>query len=314
MKKIILSVLIAIVAGFVSCRKTDTDVDINQYDEEQIQAYIKSNGITGMQRDASGVYYKVLKAGKGDRFEYKDSIGLVFTLHSFDGQYASVDTFANHYTGYLGHISDSGYPLPLALQTAIYDLVKNYGGKIRLLIPSHLGYGAKGIGTGSSTTVNTRITGNQCLDYYINVMNNQPGDNQSTYDDLVIRNYLTANNLTGFQKTASGIYYLIRRAGLGTTRVTDNSYVNCDYTFLLLNSLVFNQSNNGSPGAQLEVPELVPGVKEAFKSFATTGTNMTVIIPSSLAYGSAGIKSQGLPGNSCVRFDVQVFNVAPDVN
>jgi len=307
MKKIILSLLIAIVAGFVSCRKADTDPDINQYDEEQIQAYIKDNGITGMQRDASGVYYKILKAGTGPRFEYSDSIGFVFTLHTVDGTYASTDTLFNHYTGYLGHISAT---YPLALQTAIYELVKNYGGKIRLLVPSHLGYGGSGLGTGSSTTVNTRIAGNQCLDYYVNVMSNLPGD-QNTYDDLVIRNYLTANNLTGFQKTASGIYYIIRRPGVGTTPVTDNSYVNCNYTFALLNGFVFNDYNDSGAGAQLEVPDLIDGVKEAFKSFATTGTNMTVIIPSSLAYGASGVKTQNVPGNSCVRFDVQVFNVSP---
>jgi FKBP-type peptidyl-prolyl cis-trans isomerase FkpA len=309
MKKIILSLLIAIVAGFVSCRKADTDPDINQYDEEQIQAYIKDNGITGMQRDASGIYYKVLKAGTGARFQYSDSIGLVFTLHTFDGTYASTDTMSNHYTGYLGHISRTGYPL--AMQTAIYELVKNYGGKIRLLIPSHLGYGSKGIGSGSSTTVNTRIAGNQCLDYYINVMNNQPGDNQNTYDDMVIKNYIKANGLTGFQKTASGLYYLITRPGVGTTPVTDNSYVNCNYTFQLLNAYIFNQYNTAGAGAQFEIPELIAGVKEAFKSFATTGTKMTIIMPSSLAYGANGVKDQNVPGNSCVRFDVQVFNVSP---
>ena len=309
MKNIILSILIAIVAGFVSCRKTDTDLDINQYDDEQIQAYIKTNGITGMQKDASGIYYKILKAGTGNRFQYSDSIGIVFTLHSFDGQYASVDTIANHYTGFLGHIGDSGYPA--AMQTALYELVQKYGGKVRLLIPSHLGYGAKGVGAGSSTTVNTRIAGNQCLDYYINVMNNQPGDNQNTYDDLVIKNYITAQGLTGFQRAPSGLYYSITRPGVGTTPVTDNSYVNCFYTSLLLNNFIFDQYNYDGAGAQLEVPDLVPGIKQAFKSFATSGTKMIVIMPSSMAYGSAGVKSKNIPGNSCVRFDVQVLNVSP---
>ncbi|MFD0748671.1 FKBP-type peptidyl-prolyl cis-trans isomerase [Mucilaginibacter calamicampi] len=308
MKKIILSLLIAVVAGFVSCRKTDTDVDINQYDDEQIQAYIKTNGITGMQKDASGVYYKVLKTGTGSRFQYSDSVGFVYTLHSFDGQYASVDTIANHYTGYLGHISEATYPL--SLQTAIYELVKNYGGKIRLLIPSHLAYGAKGIGTGSSTTVNVRIAGNQCLDYYINVMNNQPGDNQNTYDDLVIKNYLAAKGLTGYQRTSSGLYYLITRPGVGTTPVTNNSYVNCFYTTGLLNGLMVDQ-NNDAPGAQLEVPEVITGIREAFKSLATTGAKMTIIMPSSLAYGQMGVKANNIPGNSCLRFDVQVLNVTP---
>jgi len=310
MKKIIFSLLIAVVAGFVSCRKTDTDPDIKQFDEEQIQAYIKSNGITGMQRDASGIYYKVLKAGTGTALDYADSISLVFTLHSVDGLYASTDSVAtNHYSGYLGHISASGYPL--ALQTAIYELVKNNGGKIRLLIPSHLAYGANGVGSGSSTTVNTRIAGNQSLDYYVNVMNDKDDDNQNTYDDLVIKNYLIANNLTGFQRTPSGLYYLIQRPGVGTTPVTDDSYVNCFYTFQLLNKFIFNQYNVEGAGAQLEIPDVIPGISEAFKSFATTGTKMIIVMPSYLAYGRPGIPAQNVPGNSCVRFDVQVLNVSP---
>jgi FKBP-type peptidyl-prolyl cis-trans isomerase FkpA len=310
MKKIIFSLLIAVVAGFVSCRKTDADPDINQYDEEQIQAYIKSNGITGMQRDVSGVYYKVLKAATttAKDLRYADSISMVFTLHTVDGKYASTDTISNHYSGYLGHISQAGYPL--ALQTAIYELVKKHGGKIRLLIPSHLGYGGSGVGTGSSTTVNTRIDGNQCLDYYVNVMSNEPGD-QNTYDDLVIKNYIAANGLVGFQKTASGLYYLITRVGVGTTPVTNDSYVNCNYTAQLLNGYIFDQYNYEGSGTQLEVPELTAGVKEAFKSFATTGTKMTVIIPSYLAYGKTGINTKKVPGNSCMRFDVQVLNVSP---
>jgi FKBP-type peptidyl-prolyl cis-trans isomerase len=142
-------------------------------------------------------------------------------------------------------------------------------------------------------------------------MNNQPGDNQNTYDDMVIKNYMTAKGLTGFQKTASGMYYQITRAGVGTTPVTDNSYVNCYYTFQLLNAFVFDQYNVEGSGAQFEVPELIPGVKEALKSFATTGTKMTVIIPSYLAYKGPGAKNNNVPGNSCLRFDVQVLNVTP---
>jgi len=39
------------------------------------------------------------------------------------------------------------------------NLLKNKGGKIRLLIPSHLAYGTTGVGSGSSTVTNNRIAG-----------------------------------------------------------------------------------------------------------------------------------------------------------
>lgn len=307
MKKIIFSLLILVVAGLLSCRKNDVQPDIKQYDDEQIQAFIKSNGITGMQRDASGIYYQILKAGSGDQFQYKDSIGFVYTLRTFDGRYASVDTISNHYTGYVGHIAQGGYPV--ALQTAIFEIVKKYGTKVRLLVPSNLGYGSSGVGTGSSEN-NTRIYGNQCLDYYVNVMSNVPGD-QSIYDDLVIRNYLTANSLTGYSKTASGIYYKILRPGVGTKAITNNTTVSCNYTSLLLNGYIFSQANFGDSGVSLEIPDLIPGVSEILKSFATTGTNMSIILPSQQAYGQRGITSSNVPGNSCIRFDVQVLNLIP---
>ncbi len=308
MKKIILSVLVLIVATLVSCRKNDVDQDIKQYDDEQIQNFIKTNGITGMQKDASGVYYKILSTGSADDLKYSDSVSFVFTLHTFDGRYASVDTLSNHYTGYLGRLQNSGYPA--ALQTAIFELAKKYGTRIRLLVPSNLGYGTAGVGQGSSTTNNTRIYGNQCLDYYINIMKKTPAD-QKLYDDMVIRNYMTANGITDYQKTASGLYYKILRPGVSSTPVTDNSTVNCNYTFSLLNGYIFDQFNGSSTGTPLEVPELVAGVKEALTSFATVGTNMSVLIPSSLAYGTRSSSSPVIPGNSCVRFDVQVFNVTP---
>ncbi len=319
MKKVIFSVIALVIVTLVSCRKGDVDPDIKQYDEEQIQNFIKTNGITGMLRDTSGVYYKVLKEGTGNNpLKYSDSISLVFTLHTFDGRYASADTFANHYSGYLGHIQQAGYPL--ALQTSIYNLVKKHGGKIRLLIPSHLGYGASGVGQGSSTTNNTRIYGNQCLDYYVNVINkekpsaqNTDNDNQSTYDDMVIRNYMTANALTGFLKTPSGIYYQITREGVGTTPITYNSTVYCTYTFRLLNGYIFDQFNSSGSGAPLEVPELVPGLRDAFTNIptVTVGTKMTIILPSGLAYGKSALTTRSVPGNSCARFDVQILNVTP---
>jgi len=50
-------------------------------------------------------------------------------MHSFDGKYVVEDTVLNHYFGYLGHVSPNG------LMLGMRNLLKNKGGKIRLLIP-----------------------------------------------------------------------------------------------------------------------------------------------------------------------------------
>lgn len=308
MKKIIFTVLIAAVAGITSCRKNDADPDVKQFDEEQIQAYIKNNAITGMQRDTSGIYYKVLTPGTGPSLSYADSIGLVFTLKTVDGNYSSADTISNHYSDYLGHLGTKGYPA--SLQSALLNLAKKYGTRIRLLVPSHIGYGLNGVGQGSSTNVNTRIEGNQCLDYYIHVINKLPGDNQNTYDEQVIKNYITANSLTGYQRTASGLYYKVLLPGVGSAQITDNTTITAFYTVSLLNAFVFNQYNT-DPAASLDIPDLIKGVQEGLKIAGTSGVKLSFLIPSYLGYGKTGLTSLSVPGNSCLRFDVQVVNVTP---
>lgn len=309
MKKIVFSLLIVAIAGIMSCRKTDTDPDIKQYDEDQIQAFIKTNGITGMQRDTSGIYYKILTPGTGTTLAYPDSLSFVYTLNTFDGKYKNVDTLNNHYCGFLGHLSAKGYPK--ALQTALFNLVKKNGTRVRFLVPSHLAYGPTGIGSGSSTNTDTRIDGNQCLDYYIHLMNNQPGDNQDTYDDLVIKNYLIAKSLTGYTKLPNtGVYYLITKPGVTNSVITDNTTISATYTFTLLNGYIFNE-NNTSSGVSLEIPDMIHGLREGIKSVGSSGAKITFLLPSGQAYGKTGIPSLSVPSNAVVRFDVQILNVTP---
>ena len=64
--------------------------------------------------------------------------------------------------------------LPKGLQIAIHNLIKYKGTRARVLIPSRLAYGVNGYPeAGSASNVNTRIAGNQCLDYYVNVVSDQ---------------------------------------------------------------------------------------------------------------------------------------------
>lgn len=291
----------------MSCRKSQVDINIKQYDQQQIDSYIQSNGITGMQRDLSGgdttgIYYKIILPGNGIAYDYTDSISFVYTLKSFDGLYSSLDTTVNHYSGYVGHINSS--LLPYGLQLIVKNVLKK-GGSIRILIPSRLAYGVSGYGSGSSSTVNSKIAGNQCLDYYIHSI-----ADQKAYDDDLLVKYLATNNLTGYQKTASGLYYKINTPGTGTTPITDNTTIFINYYGTLLNGSVFDQyTADSTVGVSFEVPALVDGVQEGAKSFCKAGTNISLIMPSRLAYKK--IANGGIPANSCIRFDMNIISTTP---
>lgn len=304
MKQAIFTILFFTVLATISCKKTQVDIDIKTYDSNQIQEYITANGLTGFQRDlvggdTSGIYYKVILSGSGPQFQYTDTVSLVYTIKSFDGLYASADTTVNHFQGFVGHISSGG--LPLGLQLMIKNVLKK-GGSMRILIPSRLAYGIKGLGAGSSSTANSRIAGNQCLDYYVHSI-----DNQKVYDNQVITNYLAANNLTGYQKTASGVFYKVLIPGTGTTPVTDNTTVNLNYYGSLLNGVAFDQYSvpNGT-GVPFDVPAVIPGLREILKNH-TVGASVSTFIPSGLAYGRGPVGQSG-PPNSNIKFDFVIIS------
>jgi FKBP-type peptidyl-prolyl cis-trans isomerase FkpA len=305
MKLKLFTLLLLAAIGFVSCRKTGTEPDIKQYDQQQIQSYIAANGITGMQNDAAlgdttGIYYKIINQGTGPVVDYPDAISFVYTLRSFDGKFVAADTVLNHYYGYLGHVSPNG------LMLGIHNFLKNKGGKMRIVIPSHLAYGVSGVGSGSKTITTGRIAGNQCLDYTVELINNQ-----SVYDDLVINSYLAANSLTGYTKTADGLYYKITTPGTGTDPITYNSTISCTYTGTLLNGTIFD-SNTVAPGATFNIPDLTAGAMEGIQH-ATVGTTISMLIPSALAYGTAGASGSAatVPANACLRFEFTVLTVSP---
>ncbi len=167
--------LLLISLGLFSCRKDKVELNIKQYDQQQIQNYIAANGITGMIRDTAGgdttgIYYKIIQQGSTSQapLGYADAISMVFTEKTFDGQFSQLDTINNHFFDFVGHITNDN--LPLGLQLAIRNDLKYPGTTMRLLIPSHLAYGVYGSKVGSKTQTNANIAGNQCLDYYVNIV------------------------------------------------------------------------------------------------------------------------------------------------
>jgi FKBP-type peptidyl-prolyl cis-trans isomerase FkpA len=178
MKQTIFTLLLFSTLGLFSCRKDKLQPNVQQYDQTEIQNYIAANNITGMLKDTaggdtSGIYYKILIPPTGTtRLTYSTNVYFVFSLRSFDGLYTNVDTILNHFGGYVGHITNNA--LPYGLEVAILNDLKYGGGSMRILIPSRLAYGLSGYGSGSSTIANTRIAGNQCLDYYVHMITTLP--------------------------------------------------------------------------------------------------------------------------------------------
>ncbi|MDR6940283.1 FKBP-type peptidyl-prolyl cis-trans isomerase [Mucilaginibacter pocheonensis] len=319
MKQTIFTLLLITSIGLISCRKNNNDPDIKQYDLIQIQNYIAANGLTGMKRDTvndtTGIYYQILSQGSTTGvtpLNYADSVAFVYTFKSFDGKYTNVDTLnLSRFDGLLGHITNANNGLTKGLQDAIHDLVKYRGTRARILVPSRMAYGVRGAGTGSSSNVNTRIAGNQCLDYYVNVISDV-----NKYDDYLIKEYIKKHNLSGYTEITSGrgkgVYYKVTTPGSGTGEVLDYpSSITCLYTGKLLNDSVFDSSaihnnNDATATSSFDVEGLASGVQEALKG-QTTGAVVSMLIPSRLAYGKTGSGIIGV--DACLYFDFTISSI-----
>ena len=296
MKQTLFTLLLITCIGLISCRKTKNDPNITQYDQTQIQNYISANGLTGMKRDVSngdtsGIYYQILSQGSTTTpLDYPDSVAFVLTVKSFDGKYVNTDTInLAHFDGLLGHISGGGPVIGFTkgLQYAIHDIIKYRGTRGRVLVPSRVAYGVNGVGTGSSSNTGTRILGNQCLDYYINVVTSV-----DKYDDDLINAYIKKNNLTGFipDKRGSGILYKVTTPGTGVGEVIGDAstFTVSAYSGKFLNDFVFDPGPAAGAAAVTFTPgAYVQGVLEALRG-QTAGAVVSMIIPSRLGYGKGG--------------------------
>lgn len=307
MKKNIFPLVAVALLSLASCKKNRVMPSIKQYDETQITNYIAANHLTGFQKDTtggdtSGIYYKILVPGSGTPLQYSTQVAFVYTVRTLDGTYVSSDTIANHFYDYVGHLTTDNFPQ--GLQTAIHNLLVYPNASIRVLIPSHLAYGTNGTGSGSSQVANNRIGGNECLDYYIHAVNDFPA-----YDDMVINNYMNANSLTGYTKTSDGLYYKILTPGTGTDPITMQSVATTTYTGQIFNGTIFDAAYNGTNTFAAEIDQLVPGVQEGLINYAVTGTKISLLIPSTLGYGTTS--QTGIPPFSCLRFTWVVTAVSP---
>jgi len=125
---------------------------------------------------------------------------------------------------------------------------------------------------------------------------------QEDIDSEIILDYMAENFLTA-ERDPSGVFIVIDEPGIGDNPTID-SEVEVLYRGYFLNGDVFDQTqgqnsitfplSNVILGWQIGIPYLKPGGRA------------TLLIPSGLAYGSAG--RPGIPPNSVLAFDVQLID------
>ena len=241
-------------------------------DEAAINAFLAAENLTA-DVTASGVRYVIEDPGRGVPITSTSTVNMLLEGYFLDGQ-----TFDR---------TDECSPITLFVPDVIQGFREgiqqfNTWGKGKILIPSELAFGQSGSGV---------IPPNTVVGFDIEVVE------QREFDNTKIKTYIAENNLERIDSTLSGIYYTITERGEGENP-TSSSTVTVAYRGYYTDGRVFDQSELP---ISFSLNQVIPGWQEAVPLLKIGGTG-TFMIPSNLAYGSAGNNS--IPSNTMLIFDI----------
>ena len=122
--------------------------------------------------------------------------------------------------------------------------------------------------------------------------------------DLSIQNYIKKNQLKGFEKSESGLYYKIINEGSGEfIKLTDE--VSFNYVGKLLNGKIFDGEHKNNP-ITFQMEDLIQGWKEGMM-YLKPGGKMKMIVPPYLGYGDYQLED--IPQHSILVFDIEIVDV-----
>jgi len=125
-----------------------------------------------------------------------------------------------------------------------------------------------------------------------------------------IDTYIKSLGDTAYSKKTSGLYYIELRAGTGRMPVAKDTVL-FRYTGMFVDRVAFDSNVTASApyGAVLGNYEIIPGLDEGFL-YMKQGGKARFLLPSSLAYGAAGVWG-AIPGYTPLLFEVELVSVLP---
>ncbi len=150
MKKYLL-LLSVIVLGLSACKKGDVVADQAAIDDAKIQAYIAANyKTTNFIKDASGIYYAVIKTGTGAYPTATSTVQVSYTGKLLNGSQFDQST---HFLTPLSSTIKGWQIGLLHINSGTLPNTADTAGRLLLIVPSALAYGTTGSGSIEANSV-----------------------------------------------------------------------------------------------------------------------------------------------------------------
>lgn len=276
---------------------------------EMLKQYLDANGISG-EPLPSGLYCIEEQTGNGDIIDSGCVVKFHFTLSLPDGS----KVFSTY---------DRGEPLQMTygkpFDTPGFDEGLGHmrkGGKAKMIVPSHLAFGAAGRGAVIPPFA-TLIYNVEVVDVMTKAEfekaqaeEKRKQEMQKEVDKKMegakLNSYIKEQNIT-VKPTASGLYYIETLKGTGP-RAESGKKVKVHYTGKLLDGTKFDSSldRNEPFTFTLGQGQVIPGWDEGV-ALMNAGGKATLIIPSAIAYKDRDMGV--IKPYSTLVFDVELLDV-----
>ncbi len=130
------------------------------------------------------------------------------------------------------------------------------------------------------------------------------GEDDVDRSEELLQQYFMENNISP-QKTASGLYYVIKEEG-SAEKPTRSSIVTVHYTGYFLDGNIFDSSVQRGTPLEISLRNVIPAWREGIPLFGIGG-NGTLFVPAELGYGATGTTNGSIPPNTPLVFEVQLI-------
>lgn len=145
---------------------------------------------------------------------------------------------------------------------------------------------------------------------------------QLAADEILIKDYITKNNLTAIRHEKSGVYYILTNPGTGTYAYTDLSktYITVKYEGRTLDGKVFDSNSQGIYFGPSKIPNGLAGLIVGWQiglapkaiggiveGGLQKGGKIRLLIPSGYGYGQNA--AGAIKANSVLDFDIELVDI-----
>lgn len=252
-------------------------------------------------QSSDGLEYKIIKDNKGKKAKIGDVVEINVIIKIEDSLLAN------------SVIENKGKAIPLTLSAPIY-----HGDWLTGL--TFMSEGDSAVFRASVDSIQKAFPNQQMppfmkegrhLIYEVKMVSIKSAAEMKAATDKTMQDYFKKNNLHP-QKTTSGLYYIIKKQGLGS-QVTKGDSVIIKYTGRTFDDHIFDTNIDSSKGHAIPLGfrvgagMMIPGMDEGV-TVLKKGSKARLYLPSNLAYGQASPSAE-IPANSNLIFDVEILDV-----